>query len=52
MGNRCRCPRDGRDTVATFETAEPALAWLTRSVVVGTGARHPAQVVIQFWTVT
>ncbi|NBQ62071.1 MAG: DUF3237 domain-containing protein [Proteobacteria bacterium] len=39
-------------TVATFETAEPALAWLTRSVVVGTGARHPAQVVIQFWTVT
>ena len=38
-------------SVATFETVEPPLAWLTRSLVVGTGARHPARVAIEFWTV-
>lgn len=38
-------------TVATFETAVPELAWLTQSIILGTGARHPAVVVIQFWIV-
>lgn len=38
-------------TVATFESADPSLAWLTRSIVVGSGERHPAQVVIRFWMV-
>ena len=38
-------------TVATFETADPSLAWLTRSIVLGSGERQSSQVVIRFWTV-
>jgi hypothetical protein len=39
-------------TVATFESADPSLAWLTRSIVLGSGERQAAQVVIRFWTVS
>ena len=38
-------------TVATFESADPSLAWLTRSIVLGSGERQSSQVVIRFWTV-
>ena len=38
-------------TVATFESADPSLAWLTRSIVLGSGERQASQVVIRFWTV-
>lgn len=38
-------------TVATFESAEPSLAWLTQSIVLGSGERLASQVVIRFWTV-
>jgi hypothetical protein len=38
-------------TVPTFETAAPDLQWLTRSVFIGTGERHPTEVVIRFWRV-
>ena len=36
-------------TVATFETSAPDLQWLTRSIFVGTGERHPTHVIIRFW---
>lgn len=36
-------------TVAQFETSAPDLQWLTRSIFVGTGERHPSHVVIRFW---
>lgn len=36
-------------TVAQFETSAPELQWLTRSIFVGTGERHPSHVVIRFW---
>ena len=36
-------------TTPTFETEAPDLQWLTRSIFVGTGERHPAAVVIRFW---
>lgn len=36
-------------TVPEFETSAPDLQWLTRSVFVGTGERHPSHVVIRFW---
>jgi hypothetical protein len=39
-------------TTPTFETAAPNLQWLTRSVFVGTGERHPRSVLIRFWRVT
>ena len=39
-------------TVATFESADPSLAWLTRSIVLGSGERQASQVVIRFWTVS
>jgi len=32
-----------------FETSAPELAWLMRSIFVGTGERHPADVVLRFW---
>jgi len=32
-----------------FETSAPELAWLTRSIFVGTGERYPSEVVIRFW---
>jgi pimeloyl-ACP methyl ester carboxylesterase len=38
-------------TVPTFETAAPHLQWLTRSIFVGTGERHPNEVVIRVWKV-
>jgi hypothetical protein len=38
-------------TTPTFETAAPALRWLTRSLFVGTGERRPRAVLIQFWRV-
>jgi len=36
-------------TVPKFETSAPELAWLMRSIFVGTGERYPADVVIRFW---
>ena len=38
-------------TVPTFETSAPELQWLTRSIFIGTGERHPAEVVIRVWKV-
>ena len=38
-------------TVATFETAAPALQWLTRAIIIGTGERYPNDVVVRFWRV-
>jgi hypothetical protein len=38
-------------TTPTFETAAPALQWLTRSVFIGTGERQPLTVVMRFWRV-
>lgn len=36
-------------TVPEFETSAPDLQWLTRSIFVGTGERHPSHVIIRFW---
>jgi uncharacterized protein DUF3237 len=36
-------------TTPTFETEAPDLQWLTRSIFIGTGERHPSAVVIRFW---
>ena len=38
-------------TIPTFETSAPDLQWLTRALFIGTGERHPTQVVIRFWRV-
>lgn len=38
-------------TVPTFETSDPELKWLERSVFIGTGERYPEDVRIQFWRV-
>ena len=38
-------------TAPAFETSAPRLAWLTRSIFVGTGERYPDQVVVRFWRV-
>jgi len=38
-------------TRATFETAAPDWARLTRSIVVGDGERYPSEVVMRFWIV-
>lgn len=38
-------------TVPTFETSAPELQWLTRAIFVGTGERHPTEVVIRVWKV-
>lgn len=38
--------------VPTFEVSSPALAWLTESVFVGTGARHPDRVEISLYRLT
>ena len=32
-----------------FETAAPALRWITERLFVGTGARHPDKVLMRFW---
>ncbi len=36
----------------SFETASPALQWITERMFLGTGARHPDKVVMRFFTVT
>ena len=36
-------------TVPKFETSAPALAWLMRSIFVGTGERNPSDVLMRFW---
>ena len=36
-------------TVPKFETSVPDLAWLMRSIFVGTGERYPTEVLIRFW---
>jgi hypothetical protein len=36
-------------TVPKFETAAPALQWLTRSVFVGVGERSPNEVIVRFY---
>jgi hypothetical protein len=38
-------------TVPSFETAAPRLQWLTRSILVGSGERHPNEVIIRVWKV-
>ena len=38
-------------TTPAFETAAPALQWLTRSVFIGTGERQPLAVVMRYWRV-
>jgi hypothetical protein len=38
-------------TVPVFETSAPGLQWLTRAIFVGTGERHPTEVVIRVWRV-
>ena len=38
-------------TVPTFETASPRLEWLTRALFVGSGERHPGDVIIRVWKV-
>lgn len=38
-------------TVPTFETAAPNLQWLTRAIFVGTGERHPNDVIVRVWKV-
>ena len=38
-------------TVPTFETSAPALQWLTRSIFIATGERHPTEAVIRIWRV-
>ncbi len=35
----------------SFETASPALTWITERLFVGTGARHPDRVVMRFFEV-
>jgi hypothetical protein len=39
-------------TSPVFETAAPDLAWLSRSIFVGSGERQPTEVRIRFWMVT
>jgi hypothetical protein len=38
-------------TVPTFETSAPELQWLTRSIFVGIGERHPSSVIVKFFRV-
>jgi hypothetical protein len=38
-------------TVPTFETSAPELQWLARAIFIGTGERHPSEVVIRVWKV-
>jgi len=38
-------------TAPTFETAAPNLQWLTRAIFVGTGERHPDDVIVRVWKV-
>jgi Protein of unknown function (DUF3237) len=38
-------------TVATFETSAAELQWLTRSIFIGTGERHPSEVIVRVWRI-
>jgi hypothetical protein len=38
-------------TVPKFETSAPDLSWLTRAIFIGTGERHPTEVVVRVWRV-
>jgi hypothetical protein len=38
-------------TAPTFETAAPHLQWLTRAIFVGSGERHPNDVIVRVWKV-
>ena len=38
-------------TVPKFETAAADLQWLTRAIFVGTGERHPNDVIVRVWKV-
>jgi len=38
-------------TVPTVETAAPHLQWLTRAIFIGTGERHPHDVIVRVWKV-
>ena len=38
-------------TTPIFQTAAPRYEWLTKSVFVATGERHPNHVLLQFWEV-
>jgi uncharacterized protein DUF3237 len=38
-------------TVPTFETAAPQLEWLTRAIFIGSGERHPKDVIVSVWRV-
>ena len=38
-------------TIATFEASAPGLQWLTRAIFVGTGERHPNDVIMRIWMV-
>jgi len=38
-------------TMPTFETSAPELQSLARSIFVGTGERHPSEVVVRVWRV-
>ena len=38
-------------SVPTFDVSDPALAWLTGSVFIGTGARFPHRVELAFYRV-
>jgi hypothetical protein len=35
----------------SFETASPSLAWISERLFIGTGARHPDEVVMRFFEV-
>jgi len=37
--------------VPSFEVASPALRWMTERLFIGTGARHPDQVLMRFFEV-
>jgi hypothetical protein len=36
-------------SAASFETSAPEHAWLTRTVILGSGERYPDKVAIRFW---
>ena len=38
-------------TVPKFETAAPHLQWLTRAIFIGSGERHPNDVIVRVWMV-
>ena len=38
-------------TTPVFQTAAPRYEWLTKSVFVATGERHPQHVLLQFWEI-